>query len=363
MIKSIKTAIVATKSFNFNLGVISFLKNYYGRKNLDVLLINTQNISLKNVLKLEKLYKKYLDINSINFINIPINNNKIENINEKIYRQISDINFDILVAREQQYTMPKSDKIICMLFKYNNIILLEDNIFGYYLDKNNSLILNYIYFIKSIFINTLFIIKNFNYIRNNKNFLSIYKPQIYTFRKNSKYRPTVFNEYQKIINEESISASSLDDEHLEAIVLTDIYYFKSLNYYSSTPTIKEINKGIDIYLKVIDQVSKKFNIEKKSIKIKLHPITDINLYKMIIDSDLRYYLFDDKINKLSLELFINNLKKVKYCFAFGSSSLIYVEDLFKIESYLIKSYLKIKEPNYIYYNKLIKLKKIKYINF
>ena len=69
----------------------------------------------------------------------------------------------------------------------------------------------------------------------------------------------------------------------------DIYTFKSKNYYASTFNTNEINIGIKLYSNLIKKISYDFNIKPTSIKLKLHPATDINLKESLKINFIRLY--------------------------------------------------------------------------
>ena len=110
-----------------------------------------------------------------------------------------------MITREQMNLIPKSDRLIALLFKSKDIYAFEDNIFGYYTDKLNSRFVNFIYYSLSIISNLFFIILNYKYIKNYNSVYKIFYPKIYTSRKNSNYRVSVYKSYKQIIQNESVN--------------------------------------------------------------------------------------------------------------------------------------------------------------
>ena len=146
MSEVIEVAIVINnKLINYNLGVISLLINKYKKnEKLNILFIKTNLFKDENMPSLFNLYKKHLNIQNIKSINILITNQKIKKIDKFLLKRIRKLKFDILIAREQQNLMPVSDRLVASILRYKKISLLEDNLFGYYIDKkNNALIKSY----------------------------------------------------------------------------------------------------------------------------------------------------------------------------------------------------------------------------
>lgn len=360
--------VINNKSINFNLGIISLVlsKLKYNEK-INLCFINTNRYKADELPSLKKLYDKHLNISNFKCIDVFITNNKLEKINTFKMNEIKKFKFEFIITREQKNIIPISDRIITLLFKFKNIYLLEDNMFGYYLDKKNNFYLNKFYFINALIANIYFIFKMIFY---NNNYLGIFKiffPNIYTIRKISKFRKSIFSGYNMLINKEIIIFNEdeypKDKEKMEALILLDVYHFKKNNYYANKPHISEIENGVNMYMKILKKISEKFKIKEQNIKFKIHPMTDEYLMKIIRASSLKNFLMQGNEQKQPLELTVKNYNNLKYCFALGSSSLIFLRDLYQIDGYFIKSKLKINEPNYKYFKNLINDKKVNYISF
>ena len=349
--------VINNKLINYNLGVISILINKYKKnEKLNILFIKTNLLKDENMPSLFNLYKKHLNILNIKSINIIITNQKIKKIDKFLLQKIRKLKFDILIAREQQNLIPVSDRLVASILRYKNISLLEDNLFGYYLDKKNNLLLKTTYIILSYISNFYFILNNLYIIKNSFDLYRIFSPEIHTIRKISKNRKSVFFYYKKILDKERIIFNNKKNfnfnNNIKALVLLDLYHFKTKNFFSNKPSVSEIQRGIDIYYRILKKIMTKFELNKNSIKIKFHPMTDEYLYKNLKNSVLGDFSLKDEYKDLSLELIFNNFKNLKFCFSIGSSSPIFLEDLSGIKNYLIKTNEIVKEPNYIFLKRL-----------
>ncbi len=368
MMSSIKniSVIINNNSTIFSIGVISLLLKKINNQKINLFLINT-NPYKDYIPSLMSLYKRHLNIVEIICIDVIIINNKLKKIDYASLNNIKKYKFDILVAREQQRLMPKADRLIASLFKYNKLLLLEDNIFGYFLDIKNNVFLDKYYAILAFSKNLFFILRKLFFIKNNFNVLKIFLPKIYTIRKKSKFRISIFKNYKPIIEKEHISLNKdrypHEDLNIKAIILLDLYIFKTNYYFTKTPSINEIQKGINLYLEFIKKICSKFKLNEKDIRFKIHPMTGEYLLKSIENSDLGKYMLKKEPNDLPLELTFYNFKNLKTCFAIASSSLIFLDDLYQIEQYFIKTREYISEPNYKIINKLIKTNQVNYVNF
>ena len=357
--------VINNKLVNYNLGVISLLlKKYNKNEKLNILFIKTNLFKDENIPSLFKLYKKYLNLIKIECLNFIISNKNLKNSDKILLLKMRKLKFDILIAREQKNLLPVSDRLVASIVRYKNICLLEDNLFGYYLDKKNSALLRTKYIILSYISNFYFITKNFFFIKNGTNLNKIFIPEIYTIRKTSKNRRSVFYYYKKILSKESINFDKkkiLDNYNIKALVLLDLYHFKTRNFFSKKPSIDEIQKGIDIYYQILKKIMAEFKLTEKNIKIKFHPMTDEYLFKNLKNSVLGDFSLNDKYKDLPLELIYNNFKNLKFCFSIASSSPIFLEDLSRVKNYTIKTSETIKEPNYIYIKKLTLSNQLNYL--
>ena len=358
--------IINNSAINYNLGVIALLLKKFKKEQLTIYLIITDLSIGKEIQLLIKLYKNYLNIIRVDYIKIKKKPNKQIIIDNELSKYIKNLNFNVLIAREQKNLIPISDRLIASIFKYKEINLLEDNLFGYYLDKNTNIFITKYYMIMALVNNIWFLLNNLLFIKNNSNIFKIFFPSIFTIRKKTKNRKSVFDYYKKIINKECIlykkNKLSNDYENIKALILLDLYHFKTNNHYSKKPSLKEIQKGIEIYLDILKKISNKFQIKESNIKFKLHPKIDKYLTKKIIKSKLGNFLIKNRENKMPFELTFNNYKNLKFCFSIASSSPIFLKDLCGINAYAIKTKEIMKEPNYIYINRLCKSKKIDFID-
>ena len=358
MSEVIEVAIVINnKLINYNLGVISLLINKFKKnEKLNILFIKTNLFKDENMPSLFNLYKKHLNIQNIKSINILITNQKIKKIDKFLLKRIRKLKFDILIAREQQNLMPVSDRLVASILRYNNISLLEDNLFGYYIDKKNNALIKSYYIILAYINNIYFILNNLFIIKNSLNICRIFTPEINTIRKISKNRKSVFFHYKKILDKERIKFNNIKNfnfnDNIKALVLLDLYHFKTKNFFSKKPSVSEIQRGIDIYFRILKKIMTKFKLNQNNIKIKFHPMSDEYLLRNLKNSVLGDFSLKDEYKDLSLELIFNNFKNLKFCFSIGSSSPIFLEDLSRIKNYVIKTNEIVNEPNYIFLKRL-----------
>lgn len=358
--------IINNNSIVYSIGVVSLILRKFKNQKIHLNLINT-NPNKEYIPSLINLYKRHLDIINITSLDVIIVKNKLVKKDSKFIDKLKEYKIDYLIAREQQYLLPKADRIIASLFRFSKILLLEDNIFGYYLDKKNNIFLNRYYLIISCITNFYFVVSMIFLIKNNLNIFKIFFPNIYTIRKKTNYRISIFTNYHSIIKKEYLNLNKdnypIDDTNIKAIILLDLYLFKTNYYFTKTPSINEIQKGINLYLEFIKKICIKFRLKEKDIKFKIHPMAGEYLLKSIENSDLGKYMLKKESNDLPLELTFHNFKNLKTCFAIASSSLIFLDDLYEIEQYFIKTNEYISEPNYKIINKLIKTNQVNYVNF